>query len=550
MDNGGSLEKPLEAIRPWGRRCKKALAAVMALSAMGAACSACFYALCASAAAAVLMEGSGRSLHLLPWALLPLSIKLLCDIARSCATTRMGRDLECTVRSDIASCLIACGPFSEHARPEASAFISDAPGEITPYFKDYLASVRTAIAIPVVMLGATALASPMVAIALLVASPLLPVFMILIGKGAEKLNQRQWAGIMRLSSLFLEALRSIPTIRIFSLERRESELIGKSSELWRLETMKVLRVAFLSALALEFFATGGIAFCAMALGFAVYEHGFGAAPALFALMCVPEFFMPLRAMGASYYSRMHSLGVLLGMARMLQEGRERLASDAAAPKLEKLPYLEFKDVIAKYPDGRIGISSFSARFESGRLYVLKGPSGCGKSTVLSMASGLLAPCGGTIDAGGVALEGDACRALLPLCTFIPQSPYIFPSSVRENLLLGGSGVGDDALKAVLRDVGLWDAIASRGGLDLRLGDRRLGLSGGQARLLAFARALLRRSSLIALDEPTASLDHRCEDALCNLLFKSRGSAIVIAASHRPDLIARADCVVEAGGSHG
>ena len=262
--------------------------------------------------------------------------------------------------------------------------------------------------------------------------------MILIGKGAEKLNQRQWAGIMRLSSLFLEALRSIPTIRIFSLERREHDLIGKSSELWRLETMKVLRVAFLSALALEFFATGGIAFCAMALGFAVYEHGFGAAPALFALMCVPEFFMPLRAMGASYYSRMHSLGVLLGMARMLQEGRKRLASDVAAPKLEKIPYLEFKDVIAKYPDGRIGISSFSARFESGRLYVLKGPSGCGKSTVLSMASGLLAPCGGTIDAGGVALEGDACRALLPLCTFIPQTT---PSPRAADSISGSATAG-------------------------------------------------------------------------------------------------------------
>ncbi|MGN0908775.1 MAG: ATP-binding cassette domain-containing protein [Succinivibrio sp.] len=288
----------------------------------------------------------------------------------------------------------------------------------------------------------------------------------------------------------------------------------------------------------------------MALGFAVYEHGFGAAPALFALMCVPEFFMPLRAMGASYYSRMHSLGVLLGMAKMLEEGRARLASDEAAPRLEKLPYLEFKDASARYPDGRIGISSFSARFEQGRLYVLKGPSGCGKSTVLSMASGLLSPCAGQIDAGGIVLKGSSCRALLPLCTFIPQSPYIFPSSVRENLLLGGSGAGDRDLIAALKDVGLWDAIASRGGLDLRLGDRRLGLSGGQARLLAFARALLRRSSLIALDEPTASLDRRCEDALCGLLCSARSGAIVIAASHRPDLIARADCVVEAGGSHG
>ncbi len=550
MEGGASYEKPLEAIRPWGRRCRRGLLAVMGLSALGAACSCCFYAICASAAACVLMERSGARLSLLPWALLPLALKLLVDIAKSYATSRMGRDLECAVRHDIASCLVACGPFSEHARPESSAFISEAPGEITPYFKDYLAAVRSAIAIPIVMLGATALASPMVALALLVASPLLPVFMILIGKGAEKLNQRQWAGIMRLSSLFLEALRSIPTIRIFSLERRESGLIGRSSELWRLETMKVLRVAFLSSLALEFFATGGIAFCAMALGFAVYEHGFGAAQALFALMCVPEFFMPLRAMGASYYSRMRSLGVLLGMAGMLKEGRARLASDAAAPRLEKLPFLEFKGACSRYPDGRTGVRDFSGRFERGRLYVLAGPSGCGKSTVLAMASGLLSPCGGSLDAGGTLLEGASCRALLPLATFIPQSPCIFPSSVRENLLLGGSGAGDRDLIAALRDVGLWDAIASRGGLDLRLGDRRLGLSGGQARLLAFARALLRRSSLIALDEPTASLDHRCEDALAPLLLKARGSAIVIAASHRPDLIARADCVVRMGGDHG
>ncbi len=522
--------------------------AVMGLSALGAACSCAFYAICASAAASVLMERSGARLGLLPWALLPLALKFLIDIAKSFATSRMGRDLEMTVRSDIASCLISCGPFSEHAKPESSAFISDAPGEIVLYFKDYLTAVRSAIAIPVVMLGAAALASPMVAIALLVASPLLPVFMILIGKGAEKLNERQWAGILRLSSLFLEALRSIPTIKIFCLEAREHALIAKSSELWRLETMKVLRVAFLSSLALEFFATGGIAFCAMALGFAVYEHGFGAAPALFALMCVPEFFMPLRALGSSYYSRMRSLGVLLGMAGMLDEGRKALASDAKAPRLASLPTLEFKGACAKYPDGRVGISGFSARFERGKLYVLKGPSGCGKSTVLALASGLLMPSGGAIEAGGLTLSGAQCRALLPFCSFIPQSPCIFPASVRENLLLGGYKAGDRDLIAALSDVGLWDYIAPRGGLDLKLGERRLGLSGGQARLLAFARALLRRSDLIALDEPTASLDKRCEDALCALLLKARKDAIVIAASHRGDLIESADCVVDLGGS--
>jgi ATP-binding cassette subfamily C protein CydD len=550
VDNGSSFAKPLEALKPWTSSCRGSLGAVAALSAAGAICSAIFYALAAKAAATVLMEGSGRDLNLLKWALLPLAAKFLIDIAKSAATTRMGRRLECAVRSDIASCLVACGPFSNHARPEASAFITDAPGEIILYFKDYLAAARTAMAVPIVMLAATALASPMIAVALLVASPLLPVFMILIGKGAEKLNQRQWAGIMRLSSLFLEALRSIPTIKIFSLERREYRRIGRSSELWRLETMKVLKVAFLSSLALEFFATGGIAFCAMALGFAVYEHGFSAAPALFALMCVPEFFMPLRALGASYYSRMRSLGVLLGMAGMLDEGRRRRAAAIKAPSISALPSLEFCGVCAKYPDGRTGVADFSARFERGNLYVLKGPSGCGKSTVLSLASGLLEPSSGFVDAGGVRLEGGQCRALLPLCTFIPQSPFIFPASVRENLLLGGCRASDADLEKALRDVGLWDLISFRGGLSLKLGDRRLGLSGGQARLLAFARALLRQSPLIALDEPTASLDSQCEDALCPLLKKASANAIVIAASHRPDLIAAADCVISMGGPNG
>lgn len=546
MDTGQTFIRPKEALRSWSARCRVSLAAITALSAISALCSVTIYALVARAAAMVLMKSDESGLYLLWFALIPLFIKFLTDIIQSLTLSRMSGKLETVIRSDITRSLIACGPFSKNLKPEAASFITDAPDEIVLYFKSYLASARNAMAVPLVMLGATALASPMIGLGLLIASPLIPVFMVFIGRGAEKLNQKQWVGILRLSAHFLEAIRNIPVIKIFALEKREMALISKNSELWRLETMKVLKLAFLSALALEFFATVGVAFCAVTLGFAVYEHGFDPALALFCLMCVPEFFIPLRQLGASYHARMRSLGALMGMAETLNEGMERLKSSIALPEIRAISRLELEDVSASYDGNRKALINFSCVFERGRLYVLKGPSGCGKSTVLNLISGLLPPAEGVIKADTLRLESERCRALSQVCALIPQSPYIFPSSVRENLLLGSERCDDGTLIAALDAVGLWELIRSRGGLDLMLGDRRMGLSGGQARLLAFSRALLRKSPVIALDEPTASLDKRCEDKLCSLMLEAKKDAIVITASHRPDLIARADRVITFG----
>ena len=546
MDAGQAFLRSKEALRSWIARCKKSLAAITALSALSAVCSVIIYAMAAKAMAMVLMKSDDSELYLLWFALIPLFIKLVTDIIKSLVLSRMSGMIEGVIRSDITRSLIACGPFSKNLKPEAASFITDAPDEVALYFKSYLATARNAIAVPLIMLGATAIASPMTGLGLLIASPLIPVFMVFIGKGAEKLNQKQWVGILRLSASFLEAIRNIPVIKIFALEKREVELISKNSEIWRLETMKVLKLAFLSALALEFFATLGVAFCAVTLGFAVYEHGFDPSLALFCLMCVPEFFIPLRQLGASYHARMRSLGALMGMAQMLNEGMARLKNAITVPEITSISRLELKNVSASYDGSRKALINFSCSFERGKLYVLKGSSGCGKSTVLNLISGLLPPTDGMILADGLKLEKERCQALSRVCALIPQSPYIFPTNVRENLLLGSARCDDQVLIDALEAVGLWKLIRSRGGLDLMLGDRRMGLSGGQARLLAFSRALLRKSPVIALDEPTASLDKRCEDKLCSLMLEVKKEAIVITASHRPDLIARADKVISFG----
>lgn len=479
--------------------------------------------------------------------------------------------------------------------------------------------------IPVVCLVAVALVSPWSALILFLMAPLIPVFMIMIGRGAERLNQRQWLQITRLAVRFHEALDKISLLKLFNIERSEIEKIARLTKRWRVETMQVLRIAFLSALVLEFFSTCGVALCAIFLGFAVYEKGFDYTTALFVLLIAPEFFIPLRQLGANYHARMKAIGAMANLTDLLAEKdvfkisakdiydapsaantettstaaddslNDKLEADAKAKAVAesdsqakaaaesdsqatseattetdaiaevdaanvkaqcnnedgvaswlKPPFnITLNNVTAIYPNGRIGMKDVSAILESQCITALIGPSGVGKSTLLQTIAGFTRRKSGDIVVNGHVCSHDDLIKLMSHISYIPQLPNLFYGTLRDNLKIGAPKASDDELKKALEIVGASDLLKRfKDGLDHHVGNQNRGISGGETRLIALARALVRDSEILLLDEPTASLDRDSENSFLEALSKiSTGKTVVIVA-HRRELIDFAQKIIE------
>lgn len=560
--NAVQLQAARAQLKSWSRRARGSLYLLMALTLVDAICLCAFYALIAAAFAPFVLTHDSATLDLAPYALGPIIGRLLTRLAIARLIAHISYVLEGTIRAELMRKLLAVGPLSLTVKSSLNTLMVDALDDILPYFTSFLITLRYAMIIPVVCLVAVALVSPWSALILFCMAPLIPFFMIMIGKGAERLNQRQWRQISRMALRFHEALSKLTLVKLFNLERAEIVKIARLTKRWRVETMQVLRIAFLSALVLEFFATCGIALCAIMLGFAVYERNFDYTAALFVLLLAPEFFLPLRQMGLTYHARMRALGAMSGLIDFLNEPEHfpatapeatapAAAGAAAAPEWLRGPFtLELKDVTALYPNGRAGVTGFSAVFKPGTVTALVGPSGAGKSTVLQTLAGFTA-----LQSGAVVVNGHECspadlRALMASVAYIPQLPNLFYGTLRANLKLGAPDATDEELKAALSQVGAGELLTRFGdGLDHHIGENNRGISGGETRLIALARALVRKCPIILLDEPTASLDRASENAFLQGLTTLGHDKTVVMVAHRSELIAFADAIITLNAPH-
>lgn len=519
-----------------------------------------FYGLISAAFAPFVLSQDSTQLYLAPYALGPIVGRLLARLAIARVIAHISYVVEGTIRSELMAKLICVGPLSLTVKSSLNTLLVDALDDIMPYFTSFLTTLRYAMIIPVVCLVAVALVSPWSAFILFCMAPLIPFFMIMIGKGAERLNQRQWRQISRMALRFHEALSKLTLVKLFNLERTEIVTIARLTKRWRVETMQVLRIAFLSALVLEFFATCGIALCAITLGFAVYERGFDYSYALFVLLLAPEFFLPLRQMGLTYHARMRALGAMAGLTDLLhekehfprtqqaaqaaQQAAQSAESRAPAPWQQAPFTIELAQVTALYPNGRAGITDFSGSFAPGTVTALVGPSGAGKSTILQTIAGFTELTKGKVLVNGHECSPEDLRTLMTQIAYIPQLPNLFYGTLRDNLKLGAPEASDEELKAALFQVGAGELLTRfSDGLDHHIGENNRGISGGETRLIALARALVRKCPIVLLDEPTASLDRESENAFLQGLAALTHDKTVVMVAHRAELIAFAGKVI-------
>ncbi len=440
----------------------------------------------------------------------------------------------------------ALGPAWQRGRTGGAmaTLLVDGVEAVGAYTARYLPVAGRMAAVPPTLLLVVAPFDGLSALVLLVTAPLVPFFMILIGKGAERRNRRQWRQLARLGAHLLDVARGLPTLRLYGAAVRQAETVERLSEEYRLRTLSVLRLAFLSSFTLEFFATVSIALVAVLIGFRLYWGELEFLHGLFVLLLAPEFYLPLRALGAAYHDRMEALGAAERLVAFFGSKPPARGRRPFRPRSPSGIELRLEAVRFRWPDGRGGLEIDDLTLPAGARIAVVGPSGAGKSTLVRLLLGFLEPDRGRILADGQPLSELDPETWRRHLAWVPQNPRLFRGTLAENIALGRSRPDPEALREAARQARCLDFIESLPeGFGTRVGEGRRPLSGGQRQRVALARVFFRGARLVLLDEPTASLDLASEQRIQEAVDRLAGRATLVTVAHRLPSIEKADLVL-------
>lgn len=415
------------------------------------------------------------------------------------------------------------------------------------YFRDYLPGVVTALFVPLIILIGVFPVDLLSFVILVITAPLIPLMMILIGKSAGALARRQYQEMGRLGAHFLDVMQGLTTLKLFNRSRRQIEVIGRITHEFREATLGVLRVAFLSAFMLEMLATLSVAIVAVEIGLRLISGRMTFEGALFVLIVAPEFYAPLRLLGAKFHAGTEGAAAAERIFEILDTPLPQRSVGKSSIPADRT--LRLEAVSFHYPQSpHATLTGIDLIIRQGERVALVGESGGGKSTLAALLLRFITPTQGQITLGGISLQEIALDQWRAQIGWVSQHPYLFHATVRENLLIGRPDASESALQEAVRAAGAESFIAQLPqGLDTPCGERGLRLSGGQVQRIAAARAFLRDAPFLILDEVTANLDplneHLIEETLRRLL---RGRTALIIA-HRLNTLVDVDRICVLGG---
>ncbi|HTZ63292.1 MAG TPA: thiol reductant ABC exporter subunit CydD [Solirubrobacteraceae bacterium] len=412
------------------------------------------------------------------------------------------------------------------------------------YFSLYLPQLLLAVIVPLIVIAAVLTRDWISALIIAATIPLIPLFMALVGATTREHMDRQLGALSRLAGHFLDVVAGLPTLKVFGRAKAQAAAIREVTDRYRTTALATLRITFLSSLILELVATIAVALVAVAIGLRLLDGDMTLRPALFALVLAPEAYLPLRQLGANYHASAEGMAAASRMFAIIDRPPSAHGTSTDVPDLETAP-ITVAGLQARYPDrDEPALHDLALTIEPGEVLALVGPSGCGKSTILNVLLGLLRPEAGSVRIGAVELADLDLAAWRARLSWMPQRPHLFACSIAENVRLGRSEAPEAEVWAALSAAGLADTVRELpDGLQTVLGEAGAGLSAGERQRLALARAFLRDTPLLLLDEPTANLDGQTEREVVEAVRRlSRGRTVVLVA-HRPALIELADRVL-------
>ncbi len=411
---------------------------------------------------------------------------------------------------------------------------------LDPYFSRYLPQLVLGGVVPIVILVRVGTLDLLSAVVMAATVPLIPVFGILVGRATEDRARARYAALARLSSHFLDVVRGLTTLRAFNRSALQAERLAESGERYRRETMGTLRIAFLSALVLELAATLGTAIVAVEIGIRLDHGGIGLAPALTILVLAPELYAPLRSAAAQFHASADGIAAAAHILDPLERSAALAPAGSGAPLDPRDVPVRLERVSFAYPgrEGRV-LDDASLAIAPGERVALVGPSGAGKSTIARLLLRFDEPAAGRLLAGGTDLcdaDPDAWRRRL---AWMPQRPHLAAGTIGDAIRLGAPAAPIAAVADAARRAGAEAFIAALpDGYATCVGDGGDGLSAGQIRRIALARALLRDASLLLLDEPTTNLDPESAEVVARSLEQLPRTASMLLITHDEALARR------------
>ena len=461
------------------------------------------------------------------------------------------------LRAQVLKALAQASPLDKRRAPsgQAASAVAEQAEAIVPWLSRYQSAMWRVRLIPLVIVLAVFLQSWVAALILIVAAPLIPLFMAIVGWRAKSASEEQMLQLGQMNAFLLDRLRGLSTLRALHAVELTGQRLRDHAEGLRTRTMRVLRIAFLSSAVLELFSALGVAMVAVYIGFHLLGMlNFGAwgdklslGQAMFVLLLAPAFFEPLRDLSAVWHDKASGEAALQTLQDMQQQsvalvgaqaGEEVLTAQAGQPVSVAIFDLE-----VQAPGAEARLAPVSLRVQAGEHVALWSPSGSGKSLLLAQIAGLLPVQQGRIEIDQQLLDEHNAAQLRQRMGWLGQQPHVFAGSVARNIALGRKSVGAEKLAQVTQQAALEDVLAQRPGMSL--GEGGVGLSGGEVVRLALARmAAQADAGLLLVDEPTAHLDPGTAAQIAQSLRQLAKGRTMLVATHDAQLAQAMDRVIE------
>lgn len=464
----------------------------------------------------------------------------------SIAEHQVTSDVQFTLRQRLFDHALKLGPLQmgQERSGEIINTLTEGIGALDEYFSKYLPQLFTSLLIPLSILVFILPLDIWSGVVLLCTAPLLPFFMALIGIMAGSVSKKQWKTMSLLSAHFLDTLQGLTTLKIFDRSEQQVETIGAISDDYRITTMKVLRVAFLSAFALEMITTLSVAIIAVEIGLRLLSSQIEFAQAFFILILAPEFYQPIRNLGTSFHTARSGADAaerifefLSIEPKVIPTGTQPVPLDPFAIHFEKISYTYTERTEAALQD-------IDFTLHAGEKLALVGATGAGKTTVANLLLRFIDPTSGQILVGDVPLPEIDIEAWRNQVAWVSQNPYLYHASIADNLRIAKPDATQDELEQAAYQAHILDFIEGLpDSWQTSIAERGSRLSGGQAQRLAIARAYLKDAPLLIWDEATAHLDPLIEEKIRLSLHELMAERTVLMIAHRLATVQQADRIL-------